>query len=56
MKLMKSVIEVWVTNNLFLGRSKESIEDDFKQMLKQKYIDVDDYSNAMEIIYKEEKT
>ena len=53
MTLTKSVIEVWVVNNQFLGRSNESIEDDFKVMLKQKLIDVDDYSNAMEIIYKD---
>lgn len=53
MTLTKAVIEVWVVNNQFLGRSNESIEDDFKVMLEQKAIDVDDYSNAMEIIYRD---
>lgn len=53
MKLTKEVIEVWVVNNKFIGKTCQDIEDDFKMMLKQKLIDVDDYSNAMEIIYNE---
>lgn len=54
MTLTKEVIKVWVVNNKFIGRAKQDIEDDFKAMLKQKLIDVDDYSNAMELIYNEE--
>lgn len=53
MKLTKEVINTWVINNLFIGRSRQEIEDDFKQMLKAKLIDIDDYSNAMESIYEE---
>ena len=51
MTLTKDAIKVWVVNNRFIGKTKQDIEDDFKLMLKQKLIDVDDYSNAMEIIY-----
>ena len=54
MTLTKDVIKVWVTNNLFIGRCRQDIEDDFKKMLKQKLIDIDDYSNAMEVIYPDE--
>ena len=54
MTLAKEVIEVWVVNNKFISRPRQDIEDDFKKMLKQKLIDVDDYSNAMELIYNEE--
>ena len=56
MKVAKEVLNVWINSELFFaGRSKQSVEDDFKLMLKQKRIDVDDYSNAMEIIYKDEE-
>lgn len=53
MKVKKEVIKTWVVSNLKFGRTKEDIEGDFKTMLKQKTIDVDDYYNAMEIIYDE---
>jgi hypothetical protein len=53
MKMTKEVIDTWVTNNLHIGRSKQEVEEDFKQMLKAKLIGVDDYSNAMEAIYGE---
>lgn len=53
MTISKSAINVLVKDNRFLGKSNQEIEDDFKLMLKQKLIDVDDYSNAMELIYDE---
>lgn len=56
MKMTKEVITAYVTNNIKVGgRSQQDIEDDFKLMLKQKVIDIDDYSNAMEIIYDGER-
>ena len=51
MTLAADVIKVWVVNNLFIGRPRQEIEDDFKAMLKKKLIDVDDYATAMELIY-----
>lgn len=54
MKVLKEALEVLIVNNKFIGRSQQEIEDDFKLMLKQGFIDVDDYSNAMELIYSEE--
>lgn len=55
MKVTKEAIEVLVVDSLFAGKSQQQVEDDIKLLLKQKAIDVDDYSNAMEIIYKENK-
>ena len=52
MTLTKDALKVWIVNNRFIGRTDQEIENDFKLWLKQKWIDVDDYSNAMEIIYK----
>lgn len=51
MKMTEDVITSWVRNNLEIGRTEQDIEDDFKLMLKQKLISVDDYALAMEIIY-----
>ena len=53
MTIAKEALNVLVVNYKFLGRSDQAIEDDFKLMFKQKLIDVDDYSNAMELIYDE---
>lgn len=54
MKVEKNVINTWVVNNRRTGRSNQDIENDFKDMLKAKFIDVDDYSNVMDLIYGED--
>ena len=51
MTLTADAIKVWVVNNLFIGKPRQEIEDDFKAMLKKRLIDVDDYATAMELIY-----
>lgn len=56
MKMTENTIKSWVYNNLEIGRTKQEIEDDFKLMLKQKLISVDDYAMAMECIYCDERT
>lgn len=53
MSITKEALKTLIVDYKFLGRSNQSLEDNFKLMLKHRLIDVDDYSNAMEIIYDE---
>jgi regulatory protein YycI of two-component signal transduction system YycFG len=55
MKVLKVCLETLIVNKKAAGESQQTIENDVKAMLKQKMIDVDDYSNAMEIIYGKEE-
>ena len=54
MKVLKDALKTLIVNEKFIGKTKQEIEDGIKAMLKAKMIDVDDYSNAMEIIYGDE--
>lgn len=51
MILSKEAIKVLVVNNLFVGKSKQDIEDGIVNLLARKLIDVDDYAFAMELLY-----
>ena len=51
MTLTRNAITVYVVDEMFIGKTKQDLEDEFKLMLKTKIIDVDDYSTAMEVIY-----
>lgn len=51
MKVEKRTV-VELVKEMKKTKTQESIENEFKSALKLKLIDIDDYSNAMEEIYK----
>ena len=53
MTLTRNAIAVYVIDNMFIGKTKQELEDEFRLMLQTKMIDLDDYSTAMEVIYGE---
>lgn len=52
MTIEKDTIRELVKRMLKDGKSQQDIEDAFKDALKAKMIDVDDYYNAMVVIYR----
>lgn len=52
MKMTKEIIRAYIVESKS-NKSNQEIENDFKLLLKQKSIDIDDYSTAMELIYDE---
>lgn len=54
MKVLVECINGLIDDYKFLGKSNEEIENMFKDMLRIKAIDVDDYENVMKKLYGED--